>query len=660
MIGETVAHYRVTEKLGEGGMGVVYRATDTKLGREVALKVLPAVFAGDPQRMARFSREAQVLASLNHPHIASIYGLEETDGVRALAMELAEGEDLSDRIAKGRIPLEAALSIALQVAEALEDAHKKSIIHRDLKPANIKITPDGRVKVLDFGLAKALEKGRPQEEMANSPTLTMAATQAGVILGTAGYMSPEQARGSAADRRSDIWSFGVILFEMLSGRSAFGGKTMSDVLASVLKVDINWQNLPRGLPNQVLRVLHRTLQEDPSQRIHDIADVGIELREALSEPKYDVLSSDSTVSAKPGLRAVVPWALLGVAVVALFVLWLQPGGGPLPLLKLRMPVEPAKSFASDVSTGRSRLNFNNKPRVSPDGTRVAYTAAGMLWVRSLDELEPRLVSDLPQAGSPFWSPDSESLGFSIRDTVYRVARRDSAPTEICRLDGGIIGCVWGPNDRIVISKWRGGLYEVSARGGTPKLILDPQDGEVDFHDPLFLPGTDILLANIHAEKEAESYLAKISNGKSIRLEETTRLGDQVSHAVYDQSGHLLYTTADRRIWAVPFSKGSLTPTGEPFQVAVESTFPDVADNGTLLYLDLSSVEDRVFQLVWLSREGEVAGSIGEPMAGITLPRISPDGGHVVFSANTDTENAGTDLWVVQSDGQRPRRLTFDA
>lgn len=377
MLGMSISHYLVEGKIGSGGMGDVYRARDTKLARQVALKLLPEEFASDSQRMGRFEREAQVLAVLNHPNIAQIYGIEEVEkrdpasqqsATKCLVLELVEGETLAERIQKGPVPLEEAIGLALQIADALEYAHEKRIVHRDLKPANIKLTPDGKVKVLDFGLAKAFEGSEvvDDQSLSLSPTLTLAATQAGMILGTAGYMSPEQARGREADKRSDIWAFGVILFEMLSGKPTFQGGTVSDVLASVLKVAVDWGALPAGLPGQVLRLLRRCLQDDPKRRIHDIADARLELQSALSEPETGV---DKPVSAEPGstrLTRLVPWGVaLALGLVAL-VLFLARSGGDLPVRKFKIPVD------------QPRVNYSNRPTLSPDGHRLAYTSEGKL------------------------------------------------------------------------------------------------------------------------------------------------------------------------------------------------------------------------------------------------------------------------------------------
>jgi len=309
MVGKTISHYKVLEKIGEGGMGVVYRATDTKLNRDVALKILPQQFASDSQRMGRFQREAEVLASLDHPNIGQIYGIEDAGQTKALVLQLIEGPTLADKIAQGPIPVEDALKIALQMAEGLEAAHEKGVIHRDLKPANIKITPEGQVKILDFGLAKALEVEVPASSLSQSPTLTAAATQAGVILGTAAYMSPEQAKGEPVDKRTDIFAFGSVLYECLTGMRAFGGDTITETIAAVLKSEPDWKALPTPIPAGVQRLLSRCTQKDPKRRLHDIADARLEIEEAGSTP-HPVDSTDTAPLA--AWQHLLPWTLVAV------------------------------------------------------------------------------------------------------------------------------------------------------------------------------------------------------------------------------------------------------------------------------------------------------------------------------------------------------------
>ena len=351
MIGQTIAHYTITEKIGQGGMGEVYRATDTKLKREVALKVLPESFTQDPQRMARFTREAQVLASLNHPNIAGVYGLEQDGSTHAIAMELVEGETLAARISKGPIPLEEALQFALQIAEALEAAHEKGIIHRDLKPANVIVTPEGTAKVLDFGLAKAMEPASSSEaDLSQSPTLTMQATQAGITMGTAACMSPEQAKGIVADQRSDIWSFGAVVFEMLSGTKPFVGDDITEVLASVVKVDVNWDDLPSEVPTTMQRWLQRCLRADPKQRYQAITDIRINIEDQLPSPEADSRPTPLPSTPTALWRSPAVWAtVIAVAVLAVVGTWfLKPLPEPEPPRRLEVSIGTDASLATSA------------------------------------------------------------------------------------------------------------------------------------------------------------------------------------------------------------------------------------------------------------------------------------------------------------------------
>jgi len=383
MVGKTISHYKVLEKIGEGGMGVVYRATDTKLNRDVALKILPERFASDSQRMGRFQREAQVLASLSHANIGHIYGIEDAGATKALVLELIEGPTLADRIAQGPIPVEEALKIALQITEGVETAHEKGIIHRDLKPANIKITPEGQVKILDFGLAKALEGEMPPTDISHSPTLSQAATQAGVLLGTAAYMSPEQARGKPVDKRTDIWAFGAVLFEMLTGRRIFEGEDVTDTLASVLKSDPEWNALSAGTPSVVRRLLQRCLMRDVQQRLRDIGEARIAIEEYLADPG-GVMVHPVPGTVPPVPQSKLPWAatIVLATIVAIIATW---------ILK---PTEPGlvTHFYHGLPDGQSFTNTNptrSLVAVSPDGRKVVYVANQQLYLRNLDELEAR-------------------------------------------------------------------------------------------------------------------------------------------------------------------------------------------------------------------------------------------------------------------------------
>ena len=414
--GTTLGPYKVTAKIGEGGLGEVYRARDTKLDRDVALKVLPQAFTEDPDRLARFEREAKVLASLNHPNIAAIHGLEEADGIRALVLELVEGPTLADRIKRGPIPLDEALPIAKQIAEALEAAHEAGVIHRDLKPANIKVRDDGTVKVLDFGLAKAFDT-RPEGNPSESPTLTATATTMGVILGTAAYMSPEQARGKPVDKRADIWAFGCVLYEMLTGQMAFHGEDVSLTLASVMKSDLNMTRLPHDVPPTVRTVLRRCLEKDPKERVHDIADVRLAMAGAfettVSAPSEPVVRPQLQVWQRP-VPAVI--AALLVAVVSALAVWFYTQPGPRPVVRSTLVNPGSEAIGNAWDAGVT---------LSPDGGRIAYLTRvsgarlASLYVRELNQLEPMLLAE--SARAPFFSPDGQWVGFKGAQTWMKVA-----------------------------------------------------------------------------------------------------------------------------------------------------------------------------------------------------------------------------------------------
>jgi len=448
MVGTTISHYKVLEKIGSGGMGDVYRAHDTKLNRDVALKILPQQFASDSQRMARFQREAEVLASLDHPNIGQIYGIEEAGQTKALVLQLIEGPTLAERIAQGPIPVEEALKIALQMAEGLEAAHEKGVIHRDLKPANIKITPEGQVKILDFGLAKALEVETPPDtSLSQSPTLTAAATQAGVILGTAAYMSPEQARGEATDKKADVWAFGCVLFEMLTRQATFGGKTVSDVLAGVLRIDPDWKSLPPNLHPRIRLLLERSLEKEAKDRYQGVGDARVDIQTALADPS-GVLVQPTVDVAQAQPRRILPWVLATfvlTAIVAIIATWiLKPTElGLVTHFNHRLPegqvfTNPARSLVA----------------VSPDGRKVVYVANQQLYLRNLDEMEARPIQGTDEnPNSPFFSLGGEWVGyFSSSDRqLKKIATIGGASVTLCDVTaapfGGELGfrrhhCVW--------------------------------------------------------------------------------------------------------------------------------------------------------------------------------------------------------------------------
>ena len=441
-IGSRLGHYDVTALIGEGGMGQVYQATDTKLKRQVALKILPEAFSADPERLARFQREAEVLASLNHPNIAQIHGLEEADGVRALVLELVEGPTLADRIKRGPIPLDEALPIAKQIAEALEAAHEAGVIHRDLKPANIKVRDDGTVKVLDFGLAKALDPS-PDTDPSQSPTLTAMATQMGVIMGTAAYMSPEQARGKPVDKRADIWAFGVVLYEMLTGSRPFQGEDVSLTLASVMKSDPNVTTLPPDVPATVRTVLRRCLEKDARQRMRDIGDVRLAMEGAfettVSQPAVDARSLQVWQRPVPLVFAV----LVLVAVTALAVRGLTRPAPREAVMQFSIPLGPNQSF---TDTGRHLV------ALSPDGTQLVYQANDQLFRRPLDQLRPTPIPGTQDGGrSPFISPDGQWIGFWAGGQLRKVAMSGGAAVTLCDADN-LWGASWGDDDMILFGQ----------------------------------------------------------------------------------------------------------------------------------------------------------------------------------------------------------------
>jgi len=672
VIGETIAHYSITSKIGEGGMGEVFRARDTKLNRDVALKLLPEVFAADAERMARFQREAQLLASLNHANIAAIYGVEESVGKRALVLELVEGEDLSEKLSAGTIPVDETLEIAVQIAEALEAAHERGVIHRDLKPANVKITPDGKVKVLDFGLAKALEgaagaAGDPSQSL--SPTLTVASTRLGVILGTAAYMSPEQARGRTVDRRSDIWAFGAVLFEMLARRQMFAGETISDTLAAVIKDDPDWSLLPADTPQPVVDLLGRCLQKDPRRRLQSIGEARIALEDVIRPQAASsvsaVVSSGPMPSSMTGAPAagatgslpgttaaatkrsgpgLAVWAvsLIVIAVLAALAgrMW-----GPVP------PEARTRKFHIDVDG--LQVEYPTQPALSPDGAHVAYFLGSNLWIRDLSRLEAVEIPGTNGATAPFWSPDGAWLAYGRGNRIFKVPAAGGTPMGVCdlpfvALDGGS----WGEDDVLILAPNSGPMYAVSSRGGDPKPVFPPVAGESDYHTPSNLPGGRGILFTTH-RAEGRDTIEVFADGQRkvlLRIE-----GARLEYAAWAPSGHLVYhrMNTNTGVWAVPFDLDALEVTGEPFILDPDGAFSSVARDGSLLYAFGGGGGMR--QLVTVDRSGEITGTIGQPQAGMTWPEVSPDAGAVLVSAQ---EADNRDIWLHDVERGTQTRMTF--
>ena len=567
--GTRLGVYDITAAIGEGGMGQVYRATDAKLKRQVAIKVLPPSLAVDADRLARFQREAEVLASLNHPNIAAIYGLEESGGMTALVMELVEGDDLSQRIARGALPLDEALPIAKQIAEALEAAHDQGIIHRDLKPANIKVRGDGAVKVLDFGLAKAMDPaGASAVNAANSPTLTGHATALGMILGTAAYMAPEQAKGKAVDKRADIWAFGVVLYEMLAGRSAFAGETVTDIIAAVVTRDADWTALPAATPASIRRLLARCLEKDPKRRLRDIGDVRFEIDETIARGFSDARSAELVSS--PVRPAGVPlggklaWTVVGAALgAALAAALAWSGAWP------RTP--PSESHPLRVSIVHTEGSEVAAPAISPDGRRVAYRARrgdGMplLWVRDLASDESQSLPGTEDAALPFWSPDSRDLGFFAGGALKRVAAAGGPVRLVTDSIGPWTGYggSWAVDGTIAVSG-QAGLFRVPAEGGVMTALTKLPSGDWAHFWPSFLPdGRRFLFTAKLWTRTAEASDQGIYLG-SLDSPTIERLLPDLSSAVYAAPGYLVFVR-EGTLAAAPFDLAAGRVTGAPIAI----------------------------------------------------------------------------------------------
>jgi len=649
MIGTTLAQFEITSKLGEGGMGEVWLARDTKLGREVALKILPAGVAGDAERMARFEREAKVLASLNHQNIAHLYGLErvatgaDSKETTFLVMELVEGDDLSERISRGPIPIDEATSIALQIAEALEAAHESGIVHRDLKPANIKLRPDGTVKVLDFGLAKSWETQEGDGSLSMSPTLTQHATAAGVILGTAAYMSPEQAAGVAADRRADIWAFGVVLWEMLTGHKLFDGETVSHVLASVLKDEIDNDRLPNTTPAHVRRLISRCLRKKPRERLQAIGDARLVLEDGADGRIEE--AHETTVRR----RWQIPVAA-GALVVGLLL-----GAVALQLLGSRTTEDVSKTPPRQFVLDHGDLR-DSRPELSPDGHRVAYAKDNRIWVRDLRRLEAIPIPGTDRGTTPTWSPDGEWLAFNrTGEGLWKIRLDGSGETRLAPEgpEPTAGGAVWLEDGRILFVNGRSPVMQVNDRGGDVAVFSPTLEGEADFHYLSELPDGKGFLTIPHRGDTFDSVDVVFPDGG--RREVLKTEGYPLGSAVYSPTGHLVFTRYPVGLWAVPFSLDELATTGDPFPVANSVHSTSSIRNQSLAYATrIPPIES---ELVLVNRSGRVEQTLGDPIVGLyPSPALSPDGRTVV--APVYGRN-GSDLWSFGLDGSPARRLTFD-
>jgi serine/threonine-protein kinase len=645
--GQVIGGYTILSRLGAGGMGEVYRARDPKLGREVAIKILPRLFTADPDRLSRFDREARMLASLNHPHVGAIYGLEDMDGKPVLVLELVEGDTLAERIAEGPIAPAEALTVASQIAEALEAAHDKSIVHRDLKPANIKITPEGLVKVLDFGLAKASAGSEPGADLAKSPTVTdVGGTREGTLLGTVAYMSPEQARGKVVDRRTDIWAFGCVLYEMLSGLPAFSGETLADTLTGIIGREPDWTALPAGTPSDVRRLLKRCLEKNPSRRLRDAADVRIEIDDVLHEPS----TGRPAVDADPTTRASRQSWVQTISIAAIMALgaglaaWtLKPSSAPnrLPVARLTVALPPGDTIG---------LIFPSVA-LSPDGRILAYTAgqaliARQLFVRPIDSLDVTSLAGTEGANAPFFSPDGRWIGFFADGKLKKVLATGGGLQTLCDA-AAAFGGTWGTDGSIYFAPFStSGIWQVPASGGSPQEAtrLDRTQGEVSHRWPQVSADGKVVLFTAWTgpgwdEKHLEAQIG--GTGGHVMLVRGASTGRYLS------TGHLLYAR-NEKLFVVPFDLAHLSVTGPPVTLldrpseqagAGEGAQFTVSDSGTLAYVRSDSrSSDR--RMVWVTAGGDVQ-RLNSPHAAYTDPAISPDGRSVAVSIQGPTQT----IWV---------------
>ena len=665
--GSELLHYRIVEKIGEGGMGVVWKAVDTTLDREVAIKMLPPELTADEQRRARFVREAKLLAALSHPNIAGIHQVEQVDGAQLIVMEMVEGETLAERLSSGRLSTEEALRIALQMTLAFEEAHERGIVHRDLKPANVKITPKDEVKILDFGLAKALEDepgaSDTRAALSHSPTLTAQMTSAGALLGTAAYMSPEQARGDAADRRADIWAFGIVLMEMLTGKTVYAGKTAADTLAGVLARDPAWNDLPDRTPPSIRRLLDRCLQKELRDRLQAIGEARVIIQGYLDDPEADVTSIDAVP--RPLWRTALPWALAGAFALAAFLSWFGPWGGA--------GFSHERPGARRVSLELPRHQKVNRGDgagavFSPDGTRVVYNTYGWqnreLHVRAVDQWEGILLhegdgDELPY--NPFFSPDGKWIGFVTPKALKKVRVTGGTAMTLTEVQFSR-GASWSEDGSIVFARdGNSGLYRISAAGGEPEVLteLDEDGGETTHRWPEVLPGGGgVLFTSRTTTADGEEWnveLLALTGG------ERTRLQRNASYGRFLESGHVVYIV-DGTIFALPFDLDRLEATGAAVPVVAGVQFNpgnggaqfSLSEGGDLAYIP-GSPEDRKLRPVWSDHEGQVS-SLWDSWQQYRDPAISPDGTRLAVTVEKDEQE---DIWIYDIDRGVATRLTRD-
>ncbi len=700
--GTRIGSYEIVAVIGAGGMGEVYRARDTKLGREVALKVLPEAFASDAERLARFEREAKLLASLNHPNIAAIYGFEDSSGTgtpaRALVMELVEGQTLAERIAgaaavsktgtgrvsgsvgagavspsgtqkarfkpapatRAGIPLDETLPIARQIAEGLEYAHERGIVHRDLKPANVKITPDGLVKILDFGLAKALAGETAAADPSTSPTLSHLATQAGIILGTAAYMAPEQAKGKPVDRRADIWAFGCVLYEMLVGRPAFDGETVTDILAAVVMKEPDWSALPEATPRAIRTLLTRCLKKDPKQRLRDIGEARIAIEETIaghaeSEPSASATQAVSAPVARG--RGALVWGIAGLVAGAAIIaaVWFVTQKPPAPATPVALSIQ--------IPQNHPFLNDLSSIAITPNGRQIAYVTgsedgSSQIWIRSLGDFAARPVAGTEGAHSPFFSPDGQWLGYFANGKLEKISLAGGVPQVLCSGTAGNGSATWAPGGTIYFSGGFGALLRVSGDGGDCRHILSPNasTGAVAIGQPSILPGGRSLLVAVENGFGGQQSNVAVLSLKTRKLK---ILLQDATNPSYVAPGYLVFGRAGT-LWGAPFDAKSLQLAGPPAPLVSGvadnegGTFDQfaVSESGMLIYAPGSEAHPER-EIVETDRSGnaQVISTSPRPYEDLSL---SPDGKRLTLTIEGSLWN----VWTFDLATKTLARLTF--
>ena len=636
--GTRIGVNEVIALIGSGGMGEVYRARDTRLGRDVAIKVLANRLTEDAVVRARIEREARLLAALNHPNIATIYSVEEYEGSPAIVMELIEGETLSVKLIDGPLPVDQAVQIGRQVAAALTAAHDRGIVHRDLKPANIHLRPDGTVKVLDFGLAKAVTQS-------DTRLSTPSVTTTGSIMGTASYMSPEQARGQEADRRTDIWSFGCVLYELLTGVPAFNGATSADTLVMVLKSEPDWSRLPAVTPPRVRSLIEQCLEKEVADRPSDLREAGITDR--VRAPWARGLH----LRRKLRSRALTTATIVATAASLGWVVWTLVDRDP-PDAPLRKFEVIAAGLGDDPYAYSDSVGPGSGVVISPDGQRIVYPASGRLWVRELSQLDARELDGTATAGAPSWSPDSAWVAYAVGDQLRKSPITGGPAVTIATLTGRFIdgaGAGWLPDGDVFYSAGNDGVWRVSSGGGTPERVIDVENGLLHYRD-VSMAGGRVLFVSRHIN--GDSSIDTIEDGRRQTL--AGPLPGVLRHPTYSRTGHLIYQRVDASpgIYAVPVDPAPLRPAGDPFLVAARGLRPSVAADGTLVYV----TDDRwgLRRMSFVDRAGNVVRDVGEPRTMIVQPTLSPDGNRIVFVSKAGDRD---ELWMLDVATGVERQLT---